>query len=125
MTEAELLEVSMNLSDAMNSQFEFWLTITFAFIMAIHFTGNTISTGRKRLLLGLYSVTSLFITLRFIALASNGGSLIARMQESGYEGLGSIIPNQGAFTILPLIGIMIVGTIAALYYSKSEAPNDT
>ena len=125
MTEAELIQVVMELSEAMNSQFEFWLTITFGFVMAIHFTKDKLSIGTRRFLVGLYSTTSFFIVIRFLALISNAGFILQRIQDSGFQGIGSAIPYQGAITLLSLVVIMLVGTIAAIYYSRRDARNDT
>lgn len=64
MTDAELHELIMMSADQIDSAFEFWLTISFGVLIAIHVTKGAISSYIKLLICGLYlAATSVAVLL--------------------------------------------------------------
>lgn len=58
MTDAELHELIMMSADQIDSAFEFWLTISFGVLIAIHVTRGAINPYIKLLICGLYLAAS-------------------------------------------------------------------
>jgi hypothetical protein len=64
MTDAELHELIMMSADQIDSAFEFWLTISFGVLIAIHVTRGAINSYIKLLMCGLYlAATSVAVLL--------------------------------------------------------------
>ena len=64
MSDAELHELIMMSADQIDSAFEFWLTISFGVLIAIHVTKGAISSYIKLLICGLYlAATSVAVLL--------------------------------------------------------------
>jgi hypothetical protein len=63
MTEAELYELILISADQIDASFEFWLTVSFGVLVAIHVTRGTLGVRLKVLLCGLYVSASLISTL--------------------------------------------------------------
>ena len=127
MTERELIETYFDLISSSNSDFEFWLSATFAITMAFHFTGTQISKLLKRYLLTLYIFTSLIFISRFTNTGLSLTGIYRKLLESGSSlELGIAVPS---FVIGPtMIVIMMAGTIGAVYYvnkvSNGSVNND-
>ncbi|MBQ12828.1 MAG: hypothetical protein QGG67_14150 [Gammaproteobacteria bacterium] len=120
MTERELIETFFDALNMVNSNFEFWLTATFAFIMAIHFAGSQLSIMVKRFLQGLYLLAAVIFFSRFVAAATLLMSVVELIAEVGTEVLiqGPIPSNL--IGILNLV-VMITGTIGAVVYSHKTS----
>jgi hypothetical protein len=58
MTDAELHELIMMSADQIDSAFEFWLTISFGVLIAIHVTRGSITSYIRLLICGLYLATT-------------------------------------------------------------------
>ena len=64
MTDAELHELILMSADQIDSAFEFWLTISFGVLIAMHVTKGAISSYIKLLMCGLYlAATSVAVLL--------------------------------------------------------------
>jgi len=64
MTDADLHELIMMSADQIDSAFEFWLTVSFGVLIAIHVTKGAISFRVKLLICGLYlAATSVAVLL--------------------------------------------------------------
>ena len=64
MSDAELHELIMMGADQIDSAFEFWLTISFGVLVAIHVTKGAMSSYIKLLICGLYlAATSVAVLL--------------------------------------------------------------
>jgi hypothetical protein len=116
MTETDLISVYFEALTVANANFEFWLTATFAFIVAFHFVGADISKGLTRILIVLYLLTAVVFNLRYV----NAGLIIldtvALLEEADtqidLQGIGALVTG-------PLINlVMIIGTGAAMYFAN-------
>ena len=72
MTEAELIELFIDAAQTMDSNFQFWLSITFALLVASHLAKGTISRPLQVVALSLYLAAS---TLFFMRHNVIGGAL--------------------------------------------------
>ena len=118
MTEAELLELLLNLTEGFNTVLEFWISITFAFVLAIHFSSGRMSLRLHKYLFILYTTASIIFTGRAIGLAANGLGVVNRISDAGYEGLSGI-PNQPLLIVVATILLMVIGTIATLIFTRT------
>ncbi len=93
-----------------NAQFELWLTITFAVIVASYFAGHRLPKSLQYLIATLYSLTSVLLLLTLISAAN---------RAAGYGILGLLAEDPSVFTwlIAPLrIGVWILGTITTVIF---------
>ena len=73
MTEAELLAAYWDTFGRMDSNFEFWLSGTFAMLLTFYFAGNRIDKKMKWLLVTLYATFSITFIARFMSWVSVSG----------------------------------------------------
>lgn len=119
MTEAELIEALMSITEAFNTVFEFWLSITFAFVMAIHFTSTNLSSRLYKYLFIMYTSASIIFVFRAAGLSFSGVRLGNRMAEAGYESISSF-PFQSQIIAVSIFLLMIIGTVTALVFSSAQ-----
>ena len=108
MSEAEIRELLLMHVDQLDSAFEFWLTASFAVLIAIHMTKEALSHKVRILICILYISTSLVAILLTIGDLSQILELAAQIDQDG--SVAGAIPNFLA-TILRFI-VYLVGTIA-------------
>lgn len=123
MSEPELYElIAMHVAQ-IDASFEFWLTISFAVLMAIHIAGNSMKAALKRLLCGLYlaaSIISIFLTLGDMAQA---GEFVRQLPELP---TGTPWNTVGQVTRLALYFLGTIAVSLAIFrYDKWIGPNDT
>jgi hypothetical protein len=93
-----------------NAQFELWLTITFAVIVASYIAGHRLPKLLQYLVASLYSLTSILLFLTVVAIARRAGE---------YNILGLFAEDPGALTwvIAPLrLGVWILGTVTTVIF---------
>ena len=115
MTELELLELLRAGNDGIDSNFQFWISSSFAILMAFYFAHGKIIGYVKWTAISLYvSSTVLF----FIRMSGNGLGVIqirASLEEIGSE-LAIYGGATGGIIGLLFISIVILGTLATLYF---------
>jgi len=124
MTERELIETYYELLNFINSNFQIWLSATFALTMAFHFAGENISKPLKRYLFALYGVASFIFFVRFMNAGVMLGPIRDRVAE---EHPATALAWFFSPTLIgPLIIIvMVAGSVGAIYYSNKLASNDS
>ena len=70
MTQAEMFEVLFLAAEQMNSNFEFWISGTFAIIVAFFFAGQKIPKSYRVLMSILYLIFTAIVFIRFIFASS-------------------------------------------------------
>lgn len=92
-----------------NSQFELWLTITFAVIIASYIAGHRLRKSLQILIATLYVAVSLLLFLMLVGTVSFA---------SQFSGIGIFVdPTMGELTIAVLRGgVWVLGTIATLIF---------
>lgn len=115
MTESELLSAYFESMAATNSNFEFWITATFALVVAIHFVKGDISRGLKITLLALYFATSVVFNIRYNNAGVLTNSVVDLLRDMNTE--VAINPLLSGNIIGPFINLIwYFGTLAAVFY---------
>ncbi len=116
MTETDLISVYFEALSMANANFQFWLTGTFAFVLAFHFVGADISKGLRRILIVLYLLTAVVFSLRFNNMGFVILDTVALLEEADTQ---IDLQAIGANVTGPLINwVMIIGTGAAMYFAN-------
>jgi hypothetical protein len=116
MTEMELLELLKAANEEVDANFQFWLSASFAVLMAFFFAGDRI-VGYIRWVVVLLYVTS---TTLFVYRIRASGVMATRVRVV-LEDMGSDFLTVGSDTSAIVIGgsfmtIILVGTIATVYF---------
>ena len=117
MTNAELVEAFTNFQTLIDSQFQYWLSISFAAIVAGAFAGEKLTPRIRWFLTFLYVTTTAMFILRFNALSSDLGVFYA---EIGTRELLELLNTQ---ELVLLTGsrylVWIVGSIGTIWFMLS------
>ena len=111
MTAFEHMEVAMMLREEAQRHFEYWLTISFAFIAAT-FIGREVLKPRFAVpFAALYLLTVALLLARYAECGIAANRFLALAVEQGAEPLGSL----GAVAFLR-ISVVVLGTLLALWF---------
>lgn len=119
MTEAELISTYLQTLDAVNSNFEFWLSATFALIIAFYFASDKISDQMYRIILFLYISMSVLMFARLIEVGLTNESVRAQLEALDAETYISSIAANTVFAMGFWL-IMILGTIGTVMFVVSS-----
>ena len=111
MTEYEVISLIRESVAAINQDFEFFLTATFAVIVTSYAVGDRLGTFPRILLATLYLVASVLFYLRYEAISGQAGYYFQLLTEMGSD---FPQPQRGLHTILRKL-IMALGSLAAVY----------
>jgi hypothetical protein len=107
---ADLLNLVLAQRSSIDLQFQFWLTITFALIVASFIAGQRL-TGKFRLLAAtLYLLASAHIAARWIA---DGAAASEWLRVLAARGVVYEVPWIAAYLRM---GVMLLGTLSALVF---------
>ena len=113
MTEQELISAYYEAANAVDGSFEFWLSATFAFLLAFHFTGHKFSKLLKAFLVGLYVLTSVL----FIVRMQNAGGVAIQIAEA-------LVANGSAYNLrangsqsLLYFAVVMIGILGSVFYA--------
>lgn len=99
LTVAEVLELIRINEEAMSTQFETWLTITFATIVSV-FVGKHLLNGVIRWLITLlYSLASLMVIAMALYLAENNAQLVSVLATMGVDVDGPVFAGAVALSL--------------------------
>lgn len=115
MTEIELLELLRAGNDGIDSNFQFWLSSSFAILMAFYFAHGKIESFVKWTAISLYVGSTV---LFFIRMAGNGLSAIQARADLELIGSEYVIYGSSGGSVIALlfIALVIIGTLATLYF---------
>ncbi len=118
MTAIDYYELHISLIEIYNSVFEFWLSITFAFILTIHFSSDKLEKNIYYLLIAIYAIASTLFVLRYANLLASALFLLRNTVEAGFELAPYVVDNNyGIFLAYATAGLMVVATILALIFA--------
>jgi hypothetical protein len=121
MTEYELHSLINDLFRDMDHMVEFWLSATFAVIVARFVAGDTLSRGVIRIIAFLYlAATSLSIT-RYGLVAGRTGSYKDQLVAMGLEPFYQPAEQNRTMYVL-ILTLWFVGTGATLYFLLRKTP---
>ena len=124
MNEAAIRELLLMHVDQLDSAFEFWLTASFAVLIAIHMTKQTLSHNIKVLICLLYVSTSLIAVLLTIGDVLQIAEFTAQIDSSG--DIAGAVPNSLAMILRFIVYLMgtIAISIAIFRYHSWTSPNE-
>lgn len=116
MSEVELLDLLRAANEGVDSNFQFWLSATFAILMAFFFAGDRIVGYIRWAIVLLYVASTILFVFRIL----DAGQLATRAR-SALEELGSDFLIIGSDSSAIVIGgsfmlIILLGTIATIYF---------
>lgn len=115
MSEAELLQLFLAASQALDSNFEFWITASFALLVASHFTNVKIPMPMFAIVLGLYISGSLLFTVRLYTMGRTVTSIRDQLESIGAEtAIISAMENTLVAGLYFLV--VLVGTVATALF---------
>ena len=122
MSEAEMIEMMYEALGYADRNFEFWLSATFAVVLAIHFTANRLTTLLYRLIVFLYiSATVLFIS-RWAVAAMQYGAFRRELLEANASIWISGNAMEAIVTIAYLV-VIVGGTVGTVYFCRRTMKN--
>jgi undecaprenyl pyrophosphate phosphatase UppP len=108
LTVAEALELIRINEEAMSTQFETWLTITFATIVSVFVGKHLLNRVIRWLITLLYSLASLMVIAMAIYLAESNARLVLVLAKMGAEVEGPVFAGAVAlFLFLAGVGTTI------------------
>ena len=110
LTNEELIQLYDVVTGSVNSQFELWLTITFAVIIASYIAGHRLAKSLQYLIAVLYSSVSVLLFLMLVGAVQFSAQFDAVV--AGTTTSGSLV---GAIVVLRT-SVWILGTIATIVF---------
>ena len=129
MTEYELNELYLMSTDAYGSVLEFWVSISFAVVVASFFTSSKLNTSIIRLMAFLYILSSMFLASLYITTSIRTYHYYREMAAAGFATWHLDHPVN--FVTLGLVLLLFLGgTIGTVYYmytcvSEKESGNES
>ncbi len=117
-TTAELLELILLSESSIDAQSQFWLTVTFATIVASFSARNILSNKLRALVSLLYLTATVVFASRWYYDAADILIYQAMLFELGYEN-GSPTVTAISRVVLWLLGV--ASTLYFIYFGKSES----
>ena len=109
LTTEELIQLYEVVTAGVNAQFDLWITITFAVIIASHLAGHRLAKSLQYIVATLYSAVSVLLYLMLL------GSV--RFSQQFDVDLGASSDSKLILTIVTLrTGVWILGTIATIVF---------
>ena len=105
----ELIQLWDAVFTNINTQFELWITITFAVIIASYVAGHRLERSLQYLIAALYLAVSLLLLLMLISAVSFAGS---------FDAFGVLVEQDPITVVIVFlrVGVWILGTIATLVF---------
>jgi undecaprenyl pyrophosphate phosphatase UppP len=121
LTIAEILELIRINEEAMATQFETWLTITFATIVAVFAGRNLLTRLMRQLITLLYLLASLSVTAMTLYLAESNAHFTATLASREV----SVAPPVFAGAVFLLLFLAGVGTTVYFIHMKPDSGQHT
>ena len=122
MNESEVHEQIVANIELINASFEFWITGTFAVLVACHFAAEKISPYLYRLIALLYSLLTLTTLLRLFNGTYAAAEYIQRLSELGLPPYPNTI--VGAAGPVAHFFMIVIGFFGTLIFAKKSAVSD-
>jgi len=100
-----------------DSLFELWLTVTFAAILAVYFSSARITEFMRWLLIGLYSVTSLMLTGRWLVAMLHYATYQESIVDAGFTPFPTPVWARGFFVLH--LATYVFGSIATVHFMRT------
>ena len=110
LTNEELIQLYDVVTGSVNAQFELWLTITFAVIIASHIAGHRLAKSLQYLIATLYTAVSVLLYLMLL-----GAVQFSQQFDVIAAGTSSASDVAGPITVLRT-AVWILGTISTIVF---------
>ena len=111
MSEFELHSLLIEYSSSIDAQFNFWMAITFAVVIASHTAGDQINHWARSALVFLYLLATAIIYVRYLAAASEATNVVSQLR--GMVGEVKFV-NLAEYTGIGRRILMLSGTVFAV-----------
>ena len=111
MSAFEYLEIALALREEAQQQFEYWLTISFAYIAATFFGKELLTAKTSWVLAGLYVLAVSLLVTRYAV----SGMAVNRYVELAVQNGAPPIGDSDLITYLR-IAVFVVGTLTVLWF---------
>ena len=101
---------------AWDESINFWLTATFAVIVAVHALGDRVIPLLCRIIAFLYLAFSFYTGSRIVSLALEGAYIMEQMEKIGVELKADYFGSIGFYGDLVLYGLFFFGTLATVVF---------
>lgn len=118
----QLVDITIN---RLESVFQFWLSATFAAIVASHLASDRLTKAYASMLTGLYSVFTFSVVVRMMAFRETLGRYFLQLAEIREDSLGSSVADLVNGSIWAPVTRRHVsdGTLQTASREKQEAPS--
>jgi hypothetical protein len=122
MTEYELNALLLESTEAFSGVLEFWVSISFAVVVASFFTSKQLNRKVIRLMTFLYILSSMFLASLYMAAAVRTSHYYQAMNSAGYD--ASHFDNPMNYITLFLMLVLYVGgTCGTVFYLRACVRN--
>ncbi|MEH6587912.1 MAG: hypothetical protein V7720_15230 [Halioglobus sp.] len=118
LTVAEALELIRINEEAMATQFETWLTITFATIVSVFFGKQLLNRVIRWLITLLYALSSLMVIAISLYLAENNAQLVSVLATKGAAVEGPLFAGAVALVLF------LAGVVTTVYFIHMDTKKD-
>jgi len=84
MTEADLLGLFLDVNQDIDTQFQFWISITFAVLVASFVADERLSRGERVLVTGLYLSAAAIVFFRYLSALTYVGEVLELFDANGF-----------------------------------------
>ena len=110
LTNEEIIQLYDVVTGGVSAQFELWITITFAVIIASYLAGHRLAKSLQYLIAGLYTAVSALLFLMLL-------SAVQFSQQFDGQNLGASSESNLVLAIIVLrIAVWMLGTIATIVF---------
>jgi hypothetical protein len=118
MSASEYYELVLQIEASIDAQFEFWLTVTFATVVATYMADNQLTRSLRAVIASAYLLASAVVTSRWYYDASKIVGLSETL-DNQYEAFP--VPEV---TIIARVLLVVGGSVATLYFVCFGFPQD-
>ena len=120
MTESEIYTVLSEAISLMDAAFEFWISSSFAVLLAFFFARGRITGFLRSVILILYTITSVYLSLRIYVAGARTLALLDTLDSMGSPYTGTN-PAIGGLTGLSLATIIAIGFFSTIYFGLNSS----
>lgn len=110
----ELTELFYNRGSAIDTQFQYWMTFTFAVIVARFVAGSRLSSRLRAVAAILYAIATLVVLSRWYYAGIDAGAYAEKLRELG------ISISVPWITVFSRGTLMVLGSSAAVFFLLSK-----
>jgi hypothetical protein len=115
---AELAELFFIAESAIDAQFQFWIAITFAVIVANFVAGRRLSKRSRSVIALLYALAVVVLVSRWYYVAADATQFITQLQKHG------VVLHFRWVTVISRVVLVTLGTTASLLFLLSNWLHD-